>query len=40
VPTSVIELILYFVRAVLDGRNSRIADGVQRALGPARDFSD
>jgi uncharacterized protein YbjT (DUF2867 family) len=41
VPTEVVELILYLFGTVLDGRNSRPADGVQQALGrPARDFSD
>lgn len=36
-----VELILYLFRVVLDGRNERPADGVQRALGrPARSFAD
>ncbi|MBS0468225.1 MAG: NAD(P)H-binding protein [Proteobacteria bacterium] len=36
-----IDLILYLFRTVLDGRNERVTDGVQRALGrPARDFDD
>jgi uncharacterized protein YbjT (DUF2867 family) len=35
-----IELILYLFDTVLDGRNTPLADGVQRALGrPPRDFS-
>jgi uncharacterized protein YbjT (DUF2867 family) len=41
VPTEVIDLVLYLFSTVLDGRNTRVADGVQRALGrPPRDFSD
>ena len=41
VPDSVIELILYLFRTVLDGRNEKIADGVQRALGSQpREFKD
>jgi len=41
VPADVIDLILYLFGTVLDGRNSRPAEGVQQALGrPARDFSD
>jgi len=33
--------VLYLFTTVLDGRNTPIADGVQRALGRApRDFSD
>ena len=41
VPTEVIELILYLFGTVLDGRNSAVDDGVQRALGRApRDFSE
>ncbi|WP_207284425.1 MULTISPECIES: NAD(P)H-binding protein [unclassified Pseudomonas] len=40
-PTELIELVLYLFTTVLDGRNTPVADGVQRALGrPARDFSD
>lgn len=41
VPDDDIELILYLFTTVLDGRNTPLADGVQRALGrPPRDFSD
>lgn len=41
IPAEVIELILYLFTTVLDGRNTPVADGVQRALGrPARDFCD
>jgi uncharacterized protein YbjT (DUF2867 family) len=37
----VTELLTYLFTVVLDGRNSRLAEGVQRALGRApRDFSD
>lgn len=40
VPDDYIELILYLFGTVLDGRNTPLADGVQRALGrPPRDFS-
>ncbi|MGF6091140.1 NAD(P)H-binding protein [Pseudomonas sp. 18173] len=40
-PQALIDLVLYLFTTVLDGRNTPIADGVQRALGrPARDFSD
>ncbi|SDT18499.1 NAD(P)H-binding protein [Microlunatus soli] len=41
VPTEVVDLLGYLFRTVLDGRNSEVADGVQRALGrePA-DFAD
>ncbi|WP_223552763.1 NAD(P)H-binding protein [Pseudomonas sp. BF-R-01] len=40
-PTELIELVLYLFTTVLDGRNTPVTDGVQRALGrPARDFSD
>ena len=40
-PEELIDLVLYLFTAVLDGRNTAVADGVQRALGrPARDFSD
>jgi uncharacterized protein YbjT (DUF2867 family) len=36
-----IDLILYLFTTVLDGRNTPVTDGVQRALGRApRDFSD
>jgi uncharacterized protein YbjT (DUF2867 family) len=41
VPGDYIELVLYLFSTVLDGRNTPLADGVQRALGrPPRDFSD
>ena len=41
VPDNVIELLLYLFRTVLDGRNEKIADGVQRALGSQpREFKD
>lgn len=40
-PAELIDLVLYLFTTVLDGRNTLVADGVQRALGrPARDFSD
>lgn len=40
-PMQLIDLVLYLFTSVLDGRNTPVADGVQRALGrPARDFSD
>ncbi|WP_085717614.1 NAD(P)H-binding protein [Pseudomonas sp. B28(2017)] len=40
-PQELIDLVMYLFTTVLDGRNTPIADGVQRALGrPARDFSD
>lgn len=41
VPDDYIELVLYLFTTVLDGRNTPLADGVQRALGRApRAFSD
>jgi uncharacterized protein YbjT (DUF2867 family) len=41
VPAEMVSLIVYLFTEVLDGRNSRLADGVQRALRrPPRDFSD
>ena len=41
VPEDVIGLITYLFDTVLDGRNSSMTDGVQRALGrPPRDFAD
>jgi uncharacterized membrane protein len=41
VPTQLIDLVAYLFAEVLDGRNARVSDGVERALGrPARDFSD
>lgn len=40
-PAELIELLNYLFTTVLDGRNTAVADGVQRALGrPARDFAD
>lgn len=40
-PSELIDLVLYLFTTVLDGRNTPVADGVQRALGrPARDFTD
>ena len=41
VPAEFVSLMNYLFTEVLDGRNSSLADGVQRALGRApRDFSD
>lgn len=41
VPAEVIDLVLYLFGTVLDGRNTPVADGVQRVLRRApRDFSD
>jgi uncharacterized protein YbjT (DUF2867 family) len=41
VPSEVVEMLTLIFGEVLDGRNARLADGVQRALGRApRDFSD
>jgi uncharacterized protein YbjT (DUF2867 family) len=41
VPEDVIWLLEYLFTEVLDGRNAKLADGVQRALGrEPRDFSD
>jgi uncharacterized protein YbjT (DUF2867 family) len=41
VPDDVIGLLRYLFGEVLDGRNARLADGVQRALGrEPRDFAD
>jgi uncharacterized protein YbjT (DUF2867 family) len=41
VPSEVIEMLTLIFGEVLDGRNARLADGVQRALGRRpRDFSD
>jgi len=41
VPHDVVELLRYLFTEVLDGRNEKLTDGVQRALGrPPRDFSD
>jgi uncharacterized protein YbjT (DUF2867 family) len=40
-PAQLIDLVLYLFTTVLDGRNTAVTEGVQRALGrPARDFSD
>lgn len=40
-PKEVVWLMDYLFSAVLDGRNARLADGVQRALGrPPKDFAD
>ncbi|MBL0730073.1 NAD(P)H-binding protein [Piscinibacter sp. HJYY11] len=40
-PPEVTGLVMYLFETLLDGRNERLTDGVQRALGrPARDFSD
>lgn len=40
-PGEVVDFLMYLFTEVLDGRNSRLADGVQRALGTApRDFAD
>src|SRR5262249_46856374 len=41
VPKDVVDLVLYLFDTVLDGRNTPVADGVQRAVGrPPRDFAD
>lgn len=41
VPGEVVEMLTFIFGEVLDGRNARVADGVQRALGrEPRDFSD
>jgi uncharacterized protein YbjT (DUF2867 family) len=41
VPAQVIDLLAYLFGEVLDGRNARVSNDVQQALGrPARDFSD
>jgi uncharacterized protein YbjT (DUF2867 family) len=41
VPGAEADLVIYLFTTVLDGRNTPLADGVQRALGrPPRDFSD
>lgn len=41
VPAAVVSLITYLFTEVLDGRNARLTDGAERALGrPPRDFSD
>jgi uncharacterized protein YbjT (DUF2867 family) len=41
VPDDYIKLVLYLFATILDGRNTSLTDGVQRALGrPPRNFSD
>jgi uncharacterized protein YbjT (DUF2867 family) len=41
VPDDYIELVLYLFSTLFDGRNTPLADGVQRALGrPPRNFAD
>lgn len=41
VPAPMAEFLVWLSQTVLDGRNSNVTDGVQRALGrPARDFGD
>jgi uncharacterized protein YbjT (DUF2867 family) len=41
VPREVVDLVMYLFATVLDGRNTPVMDGVQRALGrPPRSFSD
>ncbi len=41
VPAEVVDLVTYLFIEVLDGRNARLADGVQHALGrEPRDFAD
>jgi uncharacterized protein YbjT (DUF2867 family) len=41
VPSEVVEMLSLIFEEVLDGRNARLADGVQRALGrEPRDFTD
>ena len=41
VTSEVVEMLTFIVSEVLDGRNARLADGVQRALGrEPRHFSD
>lgn len=40
-PPAMTDLVMYLFETLLDGRNERVTDGVQRALGrPARDFSE
>ncbi|MAX23176.1 MAG: NmrA family transcriptional regulator [Phycisphaeraceae bacterium] len=40
-PEDMVWLLSYLFTEVLDGRNARVCDGVQRALGrPAKDFAD
>ena len=41
VPPEYVDLVTYLFSTVLDGRNSSLTDGVQRALGRApRDFAE
>jgi hypothetical protein len=41
VPADLVSLVIHLFTEVLDGRNARLTDGVQRALGRApRDFRD
>jgi hypothetical protein len=41
VPREYIDLVSYLFENVLDGRNTPVTDGVERALGkPARSFDD
>jgi uncharacterized protein YbjT (DUF2867 family) len=41
VPTDLIDLLLYLFETVLDGRNERPQDGIERVLGrPPHDFAD
>jgi uncharacterized protein YbjT (DUF2867 family) len=41
VPDDIVSLVSYLFSEVLDGRNTQLTDGVQRALGrPPRDFSE
>jgi len=41
VPEDVVGLLIYLFTTVLDGRNAKLADGVQRALGrEPKDFAD
>lgn len=40
-PAVEVDLILYLMTTIFDGRNEKPADGVQRILGrPAGDFAD
>lgn len=40
-PQVEVDLVLYLMNTILDGRNQQTTDGVQRLLGrPARDFAD
>jgi uncharacterized protein YbjT (DUF2867 family) len=41
VPRDYVDLVLYLLTTVLDGRNTPVCDGVERALGrPARSFAE